>query len=99
PGSSIAWVHREAVESYAAVTAELERTIGAAHQALAGEGDLEVAFNAAPHERSGIPALGAEVVAAPVEPVEVRAEGGGWVLDNGLVSARGEERGLPGGGG
>ena len=100
PGSSIAWVHRQAVEAYAAVAAELEGIIARAQSALAGEGDVEVAFNAAPHDRAGVPALGV----APVEPsgddvegrsaVDVRADGEGWVLDNGLVTARLDARGL-----
>ena len=37
PGSSIAWVHRESRETYAAVAGELEAIIAAAQQALAGE--------------------------------------------------------------
>ena len=43
PGSSIAWVHREARETYARVGAELERSIGTALAALAGDGDGSVA--------------------------------------------------------
>jgi alpha-mannosidase len=94
PGSSIAWVHREAVESYAAVAAELEGVIATAQQALAGEGDADLAFNASPHPRAGAPALGAARVTDPAPPVAVRADGAGWLLDNGLVSARLDGRGL-----
>ena len=36
PGSSIAWVHREARATYAAVAAELEELIAGAQQALTG---------------------------------------------------------------
>ena len=59
PGSSIHWVHREAVANYAAVAAELESLIDAALSALAGDGEVPLAFNAAPHARDGVPALGA----------------------------------------
>ncbi|MEY9877357.1 alpha-mannosidase [Streptacidiphilus sp. MAP12-33] len=38
PGSSIAWVHREARETYARVHAELEALVEAAQRALAGGG-------------------------------------------------------------
>jgi alpha-mannosidase len=93
PGSSIGWVHREAVEAYAAVAAELEGIIAEAQRALAGAGDVEVVFNATPHERQGVAALGAGPV-GQVAPVEVRADGDGYVLDNGLVTARVDHRGL-----
>ncbi|MPV36645.1 alpha-mannosidase [Georgenia subflava] len=58
PGSSIAWVHREARQTYARLEAELEAIIDAALDALAGDGATELVFNAAPHERDGVPALG-----------------------------------------
>ncbi len=54
PGSSIGWVHREAVANYEAVAAELGVIIEVAQATLAGEGDVEVVFNAAPHERAGV---------------------------------------------
>ncbi|MEV4187446.1 alpha-mannosidase, partial [Streptosporangium canum] len=49
PGSSIAWVHREAEKTYAAVAAELNEIIDGAQRALAGNpGSGELVFNAAP---------------------------------------------------
>jgi alpha-mannosidase len=68
PGSSIAWVHREARATYAAVAAELERLVDAALDALAGDGEDEVAFNAGPVAREGVPALsaGVETVAGAI---------------------------------
>jgi alpha-mannosidase len=57
PGSSIAWVHREARATYARVTGELEAVVDRALDALGGDGDVEVAFNAAPVAVSGVPAL------------------------------------------
>ena len=59
PGSSIHWVHREAVANYAAVAAELESLIDAALRALPATAIVLLAFNAAPHARDGVPALGA----------------------------------------
>ncbi|MEU6238765.1 glycoside hydrolase family 38 C-terminal domain-containing protein [Kitasatospora sp. NPDC047058] len=97
PGSSIAWVHREAEATYAGLAAELERLIGRAQQALAGDaaGGRALVFNAAPHARAGVPAGGA--AAAPDGgsgcSVTARAEGG-FVLANGLLSVTVDGDGL-----
>ncbi|SHM20889.1 alpha-mannosidase [Actinacidiphila paucisporea] len=95
PGTSIAWVHREAEQTYREVAAELEELIGAAQRALAGPpGAGEVVFNAAPHARGGVPALGAAPrTRAPGRTPPV-AEGDGFVLDNGLVRIVVDGRGL-----
>ncbi|MFC4553789.1 alpha-mannosidase [Georgenia faecalis] len=87
PGSSIAWVHREARVTYARLEVELETIIDGALGALAGEGAVPLVFNAAPHERDGVPAL----AAAPAEvPGTVLVEGNddGVTLDNALVRVR-----------
>jgi alpha-mannosidase len=86
PGSSIAWVHREAERAYAEIADVLEGVVSAALGALAGTGTARLAFNAAPHARSGVPALGA---AAPQVPDGATATttAEGVVLDNGLVRA------------
>jgi alpha-mannosidase len=55
PGSSIAWVHREAEATYAAVRAELEEIVATATSALCA---APAAFNTAPRPR-------AEVAVAP----------------------------------
>jgi alpha-mannosidase len=101
PGSSIAWVHREAAETYRAVAAELETIITAAQRALAGDGDLQVVFNAAPHSRNSVPAAGAVVSSEPdvssEQPAAVTVSGSpdeGWVLDNSLIRAVVDQRGL-----
>ncbi|MET9021369.1 glycoside hydrolase family 38 C-terminal domain-containing protein [Actinopolymorpha sp. NPDC004070] len=95
PGSSIHWVHREAEETYARLAVELEAIIERAQRALAGEGDATVVFNAAPHDRLGVPAMGADVRASSHAPeVSVRREGSAVVLDNGLVRVTVDERGL-----
>lgn len=59
PGSSIAWVHREARETYQRVRAELEEIVEEAQSVLAGRGDVPVVFNGAPHARHGVPGGGA----------------------------------------
>ncbi|KXO87887.1 alpha-mannosidase [Tsukamurella pulmonis] len=102
PGSSIAWVHKDAEHNYAAVARRLERIIDGALASLAdaapGTGEAaspsrRLVFNAAPHPRDGVPALAAAVVAAaaPVPPV---VEDSGFRLDNGVVSALVDARGL-----
>ncbi|MGP3982777.1 alpha-mannosidase [Streptomyces sp. KR80] len=97
PGSSIAWVHREAEATYAAVAEELNGIIDRAQRALAGDPSSggELLFNPAPHARGGIAAGGAR----PVAPNEGRATvaprpGGGHILDNGLLRVAIDARGL-----
>ncbi|MFK4548239.1 alpha-mannosidase [Streptomyces tendae] len=95
PGSSIAWVHREARETYAGVARELEGVIGAALGALTGSGDTPLLANSAPHARDGVAAgaLGAPAVDGADVTAEPDAEGG-HVLDNGLLRVRVDARGL-----
>ncbi|MDF3301700.1 alpha-mannosidase [Streptomyces tropicalis] len=96
PGSSIAWVHREAAAAHERVAAELTALVEDAQRALAGEGAVPLVFNAAPHTRSGVPAGAA---APPAEGstrgtrLTVRT-GGGHVLDNGLLRVEIDGRGL-----
>nr|WP_255479327.1 glycoside hydrolase family 38 C-terminal domain-containing protein [Quadrisphaera sp. RL12-1S] len=92
PGTSIAWVHREAEANYLRIAVELEALIADALAFLAGDGDSALAFNAAPHRRDGAPALGAGVRAAAtatgaarVTVQEPTATAPWTVLDNGLV--------------
>ncbi|WP_432590123.1 glycoside hydrolase family 38 C-terminal domain-containing protein [Streptomyces sp. HD1123-B1] len=88
PGSSIAWVHREAERTYARVAEELEGIVAQALTALAGDGEAELVFNAAPHRRAGVPAGGAAPVRPGPDDTPVHSaprEGGGFVLDNGLL--------------
>jgi alpha-mannosidase len=102
PGSSIAWVHREARATYVAVAAELEEIIAGAQEALAGAGlndgtglDDGITFNAAPFERDGIPAMAAGRPALPATAVEaVRLPDGGYLLDNGLLRVVIDDQGL-----
>ncbi|MER6738085.1 alpha-mannosidase [Streptomyces puniciscabiei] len=94
PGSSIAWVHREAEAEYARVARELEELTAEAVAAL-GDGGTRV-FNTSPFGRAEVirtaagapayvevPASGSAPLtgAEPPQPVTVD----GRVLDNGLV--------------
>lgn len=98
PGSSIAWVHREAERTYAAVAEELTGIIANSQRALAGDAasGSEVVFNATPHERGGVPAAGGRPTAAGGRgscSLQQRPEGG-FLLDNGLLRVAVDGRGL-----
>jgi alpha-mannosidase len=102
PGSSIAWVHREAEQRHADVTATLERIIDSALDALAtapgpagtGSSARELVVNASPFPRQGVAPLSVGVPADTSVSVRVeeRAEGS-TVLDNGIVRAIVDARG------
>ncbi|MFE9095851.1 alpha-mannosidase [Streptomyces sp. NPDC007264] len=94
PGSSIAWVHREARATYERIAAELNGIIEAAQRSLAGEGAVPLVFNAAPHARDGVPAGGAGTPAAAREVVPTARPDGGFVLHNGAVRVEIDARGL-----
>ncbi|WP_394941827.1 alpha-mannosidase [Psychromicrobium sp. YIM B11713] len=94
PGSSIAWVHQDAERNYAAIAQQLEGIITSSMRALVGEGDTQFTFNAAPHERSGIPALAAAPAVSVDAPVEISELDGGYVLDNGIIRAVIDSNGL-----
>lgn len=93
PGTSIAWVHRDAERNYEAIATELEQVIADSLRALVGTGDRAVVANAAPHGRAGAPALSI-APATPAADVAPRVEGEGFVLDNGIVRAAIDGRGL-----
>ncbi|GAD35092.1 alpha-mannosidase [Microbacterium sp. TS-1] len=94
PGTSIAWVHREAVEQYERVAAAAEALIDRAQELLAGSGDECIVFNASPLTRDGVPGLGAASAAPPAGAVEVREHDGGFVLTNDLVRVTISDAGL-----
>ncbi|GGX87147.1 alpha-mannosidase [Streptomyces minutiscleroticus] len=94
PGSSIAWVHREARKTYEAVAGELTGIIGAAQAALAGEGTRTLVFNAAPHARHAVPAGGAGAPAGAGRTSLEPRPGGGHVLANDLLRVEVDGRGL-----
>lgn len=101
PGSSIAWVHREAAESYARIAVELEEIIGQATAALAPSisvPETEVStsegrayFNASPYPRRGIESFAAGVPEPGAKEVTVERDGSGSgeiVVRNGLITVR-----------
>ena len=93
PGTSIAWVHREAERAYAAVAETLEKVITRSLRRLAGEGDTALAFNAGPYPLDGVASLGGS--AAVVRGgVTAAAEAGGFRLENEFVRVTVDERGL-----
>lgn len=99
PGTSIAWVHREAAERYAVMAVELKEIIASAQQALAGEGEEPVFFNAAPHLRNSVPAFGAItgsdlVAVAEHDKSAIRADADGWILENSHLRVKINKTGL-----
>ncbi|KUL22619.1 alpha-mannosidase [Streptomyces regalis] len=97
PGSSIAWVHREARATYERLAGGLNAIIESAQRALAGEGETELVFNGAPHPRDGVPAGGARTPLTEgrtaLTALTAR-QGGGFVLDNGLLRIEIDAQGL-----
>ncbi|MEV8172559.1 glycoside hydrolase family 38 C-terminal domain-containing protein [Microbacterium sp. NPDC077486] len=85
PGTSIAWVHREAVAVLSDVLSDARDIADAARRSLAGEGDRELLFEPTSVGRGR--ALGAAFVAeSTATPVSLKEEDGGWRLENELVS-------------
>ncbi|MGC3992652.1 MAG: glycoside hydrolase family 38 C-terminal domain-containing protein [Propionicimonas sp.] len=87
PGSSIAWVHRQAEANYARVAGVLEGIIERSLAALVGEGEGALVANAAPVALAGVDAF---AVRPPVEgegEVVVTEQDGGWVVDTGAIRA------------
>jgi alpha-mannosidase len=93
PGSSIAWVYREAAQRYAELESRLRELVGAAVTALAGPGSRRLEFNAAPHARDKVPALGAAEPRRSAPARARRTESGHVLLDNGLLRVEIDTRG------
>ena len=108
PGSSIAWVHREARETYRVVAEELEEIIAEAAAALDPGPVHDSVLNAGSFDRAEVvgdgwaaaPALGIGTLSpAPpddVAPVTVIETAAGIVLDNGLLRVTVDGNGLLG---
>lgn len=95
PGTSIGWVHREAVAEYERVTEAVEEVIDRSLRALVGEGATELAANAAPFPAGGVwPGAVGALDDAPAGPVSLEEDGGGWVMDNGVVRVAVSAEGL-----
>src|SRR5690606_7915852 len=88
PGTSIAWVHREAVAVYEEIRSRTEAVIARALAALVGEGEQEIRANPAPVARGGVNGLSARPATdlpGPT-PVHLQETDAGYVLDNGFVT-------------
>ena len=105
PGSSIAWVHKEAEATYARVREELTEIIEAALSAVAGPGPHPLVANAGPFRRfepadgafTSVPALGLGPLSpaqAPPATASARVSVTGRSLDNGLVRVELDDDGL-----
>lgn len=78
PGTSIAWVHREAVAALSEVTERARGLAEASRAALAGEGSREVVFDPA----TGAAALIADEGGVAPTAAAVTERAGGWELAN-----------------
>lgn len=86
PGSSIAWVHREAEHSYEGILERGERLVEAALAALGTDGGEERALSSASGRRAGAAPLGASLVPQGVEAPVVSDGGDGTVtIDTGAL--------------
>ncbi len=89
PGSSIAWVHRDAELSYAHLAERAEKIIAEALAALGqdqqqadGAKPTNLLLNTAPVARRGVEAYGAAAVAEPAQAVSLEREGDQITLAN-----------------
>jgi alpha-mannosidase len=85
PGSSIAWVHREAERNYAAMAGALDRLVTHSLATLSGHGATPMVANAAPVPVDTVPALAVVPADPPSSATTVSREGRALVLDNGHV--------------
>jgi alpha-mannosidase len=94
PGTSIAWVHREAVAAYSRICARASAIVTASLAALVGDGSVPLAVNPAPFARNGVPGLGVAPTGAVSDAVTVTSSPAGHVISNGLVSVTVSAEGL-----
>ncbi|ASK66647.1 alpha-mannosidase [Brachybacterium avium] len=94
PGSSIAWVHREAEQSYDYITEQGESLVAAALAALGDDSETYVIANSASRSRQGVPPLAiaaaSDLGAAPM----VREAGGTLTVTTPGLHVQIDERGL-----
>ncbi|GAA2229560.1 glycosyl hydrolase-related protein [Herbiconiux moechotypicola] len=105
PGSSIAWVHREAEADHARLAGELEEIVRAALGALAGEGEQRLVANSASVALEGVAAGAIASWSSPssspaspgvtIRPWPGESGGpGGWILENGRMRVAVDADGL-----
>lgn len=87
PGTSIAWVHREAVSVLSSVVKEAHELAAAARRSLAGDGDLALVFDPTSTTAHGRPLGALDSAQIPRHPaVTLTKLDENWVLENDLVT-------------
>ncbi|MGL3805283.1 alpha-mannosidase [Paeniglutamicibacter sp. R2-26] len=94
PGTSIAWVHREAVTEYERIAAAVQELIERALGALTGPGSRQIAVNPAPVAGAVPAGSGREAVPHGLPAVRVSSDASGTRLLNDLVDIRFSPEGL-----
>ncbi|WP_347977805.1 glycoside hydrolase family 38 C-terminal domain-containing protein [Microbacterium sp. ProA8] len=95
PGSSIAWVHREAERDHARVRDELTALVDRSLAALVGGGSTALLANPMPMARDGVEAFAVGTPHETAAPATwERRQDGGVVVDNGVLKAVIDARGL-----
>lgn len=97
PGTSIAWVHREARDTYTRLERDARAVIERAQRALAGVGETPLMFNGSAFERQGVrPGAAAAISDAhgDAQDVDIRETDQGWVLRNELIEVEVTAAGL-----
>lgn len=94
PGCSIAWVYEDAERMYSEVADNAERIIAESASILVGNGDRILTLNARPQDHQGVAALGIAATDETTQTSTVQVAGGRFVLDNGIVRAVIDGRGL-----
>ncbi|MGB3375215.1 MAG: glycoside hydrolase family 38 C-terminal domain-containing protein [Microbacterium sp.] len=92
PGTSIAWVHREAVSVLTDVLSDADDLASTARKALAGEGDRRLVFT--PTSVGGGRALGAEEIAPNPASASLTETPDGFILSNDLITVTISAEGL-----
>ena len=94
PGTSISWVYADAEAGYARVAEATGKVVDTALRSLLGSGSATASANAGPFAVEGVPPLAVSPTPPTVEPVAVRTEGDGFVLENEVLRVRVDADGL-----
>ncbi|MDP0397389.1 alpha-mannosidase [Tsukamurella strandjordii] len=94
PGTSIAWVHREAVAVLTEVLTQAQELAAEARAVLAGTGEVDLVFRPVHTPVDGDGALGAAPAAPAGEAVVLTPKDGGFRIANDLVSVTVSRDGL-----
>lgn len=94
PGSSIAWVHRDAEHSYAHITESGEALVATALQALGDDDGTEQLLNSRSRTAQGVLPLGSGALVPTDQVPALTREGGRLVVDTRDLHVEIDERGL-----